>query len=116
LHEGQRPRSNYYDLITCFDVLEHVPDQQAKLRELESYLANGGYLLVNFMYSSSDPDRPMHISSAGHWDLLARRTGMVPVWSHCDNSVQVLMKTPYARVRHGLASVVDWLRARGRSK
>jgi 2-polyprenyl-3-methyl-5-hydroxy-6-metoxy-1,4-benzoquinol methylase len=110
MHQGEKPRVNFYDLITCFDVLEHVPDQAAKLREMEIYLSNGGYVLTNFMVDSSDPDKPMHISSAGHWDLLIRKTGLVAVWSHCDGYIQVLRKTSYARPRHLLASALDWLR------
>jgi len=107
---GSRPRSNYYDLIVCFDVLEHVPDQVAKLRELASYLRNGGYLLANFMFSSSHPEHPMHISSAPYWDLLVRKTPMVPVWSSCDDQVQVLKRTPYAFLRNHLAEYADRLR------
>src|SRR5687768_1514773 len=34
----ERPPHEFYDLISCFDVLEHLPDQSGKLRELSSYL------------------------------------------------------------------------------
>ena len=78
-----RPRKGYYDLITCFDVLEHVPDQLAKLRELGAYLRIGGYLLVNLMDDSSHPDRPMHVSSAGRKLRLVRKTSLRPDWSAC---------------------------------
>ena len=35
---GETIRQGHYDLIACFDVLEHVSDQLAKLREVLSYL------------------------------------------------------------------------------
>src|SRR6185503_20970800 len=43
----ERPSPGRYDMITGFDVLEHIPDQRGKLRELASYLCDGGYLLAN---------------------------------------------------------------------
>ena len=38
LTAAEKPRTNYYDLISCFDVLEHIPDQLATVKELETYL------------------------------------------------------------------------------
>jgi ubiquinone/menaquinone biosynthesis C-methylase UbiE len=108
LCSGSEPPHRYYDLITCFDVLEHVPDQTAKLRELGCYLRNGGFLLVNFMFSSHDPDRPMHVSSAPHWDRMARKTQMVPDWSETSDTVKVLRRTPTARFVNQLARWSEW--------
>jgi 2-polyprenyl-3-methyl-5-hydroxy-6-metoxy-1,4-benzoquinol methylase len=107
LSEGQRPLRGFYDLITCFDVLEHVVDQHAKLRELESYLKVGGYLIVNLMADSHDEDRPMHISSSGNWLRLVRRTGLQPVWPYVTGSVQVLVRTRFAHLHNALATIVD---------
>ena len=81
LSNGEKPRSGYYDLIACFDVLEHIPDQAAKLRELSSYLRHGGYLLANLFTDSSDKDRPMHVSSAGEPMCLIHRTPLAVDWS-----------------------------------
>jgi len=36
----------YFDLITCLDVIEHTPDDQVTLRELRRVCKPGGFLLV----------------------------------------------------------------------
>ncbi len=109
LTQGALPPRGYFDLITCFDVLEHVPDQLAKLRELESYLRYGGYLVVNLMEDSSDPNRPMHISSAGNWLRLVRRTGLTPDWTYFDQGAQILVRTRTGHMHNLIGSFVDRL-------
>ena len=49
-----------YDVITCFDVLEHVPDPLQAVKSMRDALRPGGIL---FLYApfGFDPDRPMHI-------------------------------------------------------
>ncbi|HXH05029.1 MAG TPA: class I SAM-dependent methyltransferase [Vicinamibacterales bacterium] len=49
-----------YDVITCFDVLEHVPDPLAAVRRMRDALRPGGIL---FLYApfGPDPERPQHI-------------------------------------------------------
>jgi SAM-dependent methyltransferase len=101
------PERDYYDIITCFDVLEHVPDQAAKLRELESYLKPDGLLFVNIFDDATEPDRPMHVSKAGNWLAMVRRTGLVPMWGWFSGQVQALAKTRFGRVRNALGATVD---------
>ena len=49
-----------YDVITCFDVLEHVPDPLKAVQSMRDALRPGGIL---FLYApfGFDPERPMHI-------------------------------------------------------
>lgn len=49
-----------YDVITCFDVLEHVPDPLGAVRRMRNALRPGG---VYFLYApfGFDPERPMHV-------------------------------------------------------
>jgi SAM-dependent methyltransferase len=37
---------DYFDLITCLDVIEHTPDDRATLRELRRVCSAGGFMLV----------------------------------------------------------------------
>jgi 2-polyprenyl-3-methyl-5-hydroxy-6-metoxy-1,4-benzoquinol methylase len=112
LSRGELPDRGAYDLITCFDVLEHVPDQLGKLRELESYLRPGGRLFVNFMDDSTDEQRPMHVSSAENWLALVRRTALRPDWPWFAGGLQVVRRARVGRIWNALARVVD--RAQGR--
>jgi 2-polyprenyl-3-methyl-5-hydroxy-6-metoxy-1,4-benzoquinol methylase len=116
LSKGEKPQKDYYDLITCFDVLEHVPDQRQHLLELRSYLRPGGYLFVNLMEDSRNPDRPMHVSSAGNWLRLIRQSHMCPDWSSCQDDVQVLQRTRMARARNWVGSCVDRIQSRRKSE
>jgi ubiquinone/menaquinone biosynthesis C-methylase UbiE len=111
LSAGEQPRPSYYDVITCFDVLEHVPDQYAKLRELESFLRPGGFLVINLLEDSSHPDRPMHVSSAGDRLQLIRRTSLRPDWTNY-GEIQVLRKARFGRPLNAVASCVDHLQRR----
>lgn len=57
-HETLEP--SRYDVITCFDVLEHVPDPLAAVRRIRDGLRVGGAF---FLYApfGFDPVRPMHV-------------------------------------------------------
>jgi 2-polyprenyl-3-methyl-5-hydroxy-6-metoxy-1,4-benzoquinol methylase len=109
--EGINPLPRkHFDIITCFDVLEHVPDQLNKVKELCSYLRNGGYLFINFMKDSYDEGRPMHISSADNWIALVRQTTMLPVWSATNDQVKVLRKSRVGRLRNVAANLASFLK------
>ncbi len=40
--------SNYFDVVTLFDVLEHVPDPSATLKEINRIMKKEGLLIVNY--------------------------------------------------------------------
>jgi 2-polyprenyl-3-methyl-5-hydroxy-6-metoxy-1,4-benzoquinol methylase len=106
LAAGMSPLVGHYDLITCFDVLEHVPDQLSVLRRLERYLQVGGYLMVNLAENPFHADRPMHISASGGNHALIRRTAMTPVWSECCDDFQVLKRSRLGRLHNCAAAGV----------
>ncbi len=108
----EKIEQKYYDIITCFDVLEHVPDQFKKLEELSGYLKIGGYLVINLMKNSFHEDRPMHISSAGNWIAMVRRTSMFPVWNGTDHDIQVLRNSRVGKLRNLAATAVARLRGK----
>ncbi len=58
-----------YDVITCFDVLEHVPDPLQALKRMRDALRPDGVLFVYAPFGH-DPERPMHIV---HHDTALRR-------------------------------------------
>lgn len=39
--------ASYFDLVICNDVIEHVPDHDALLRDLHNKLQDGGYLVAS---------------------------------------------------------------------
>jgi 2-polyprenyl-3-methyl-5-hydroxy-6-metoxy-1,4-benzoquinol methylase len=107
LNGATKPRSHYYDLITCFDVLEHVPDQLATVRELAGYLKQGGRLIANFAEDSTHPERPMHISSAGNWIRLIRKTSLAPDWASSERiGLPVVIRKRLARLQNVAAVVL----------
>lgn len=52
-----------FDAVTCFDVLEHVPDPPAMVRQLASYLRPGGMLYVSAPFYMLFPWYPTHLRS-----------------------------------------------------
>ena len=48
------PLRNSYDVITCFDVLEHVINPLAVVKHLVCHLKPGGELFVNFVYDPTE--------------------------------------------------------------
>lgn len=78
-----------YDAVTCFDVLEHVPDLDIALRRLHDLLAPGGILAVavpvydspaGWFFGMIDRD-PTHIHRYGRRDWLRRlsQAGFEPI-------------------------------------
>ena len=68
----QLPRE-HFDILTCFDVIEHVREPLETLRLLRDGLRTGGYLVLNIPYEE-DEDHPMHIMHDG--DLWRRFRGL----------------------------------------
>ncbi|HSX41743.1 MAG TPA: class I SAM-dependent methyltransferase [Candidatus Saccharimonadales bacterium] len=48
---------NEFDLITLWDVIEHVPSPESELKEIHRILKLGGYLLINYPDYQSLPAR-----------------------------------------------------------
>src|SRR5436190_2739612 len=65
----QSPEKDRYDVISCFDVLEHIPRPLGALRNMRRGLRPGGIL---FLYApvGRDPERPQHVV---HDDAFMRR-------------------------------------------
>lgn len=66
----------HFDLITCFEVLEHSPDPLKTIAEIHELLASGGAVIV------SEVLQPSNIEELrGSWWYLAPRNGHVSTYS-----------------------------------
>ena len=61
-----------FDLITCLDVIEHTPDDQATLRELRRVCTAGGWLIVTV--PAYEALWSLHDEANHHYRRYARRT------------------------------------------
>lgn len=66
-----------YDLVLCTQVLEHVPDPEAVLREFHRILKPRGqaWLSAPLFYAEHEKPYDYHRFTRYAWRLLARRTG-----------------------------------------
>lgn len=70
------PPSGKFDIITCFDVIEHSPDPRRTFAEIMGYLADGGCLLVGQTLQPADI-----ATIRGDWWYVAPRNGHVTFYS-----------------------------------
>jgi 2-polyprenyl-6-hydroxyphenyl methylase/3-demethylubiquinone-9 3-methyltransferase len=66
-----------YDIITCFEVLEHTPTPARTLADIASLLAPGGCVLFGTGLQPPDIGR-----LRGSWWYIAPRNGHVSIYSH----------------------------------
>lgn len=62
--KNNRFDSNYFDVITCFDVLEHLNDINESIGEIRRILKRGGILVIQIPNS----DSLMRLLSGNDWD------------------------------------------------
>jgi SAM-dependent methyltransferase len=71
------PTQNF-DVIACFDVLEHIPEPTATVAKLRRALRDRGLLAIHAPFSK-DPDRPMHVVHSDVVTPRMRSIGFQPV-------------------------------------
>ena len=54
-------RQNYFDAVLCLDVLEHIKDVPAFLKQLVSFIRPGGILIVHAPFYMIHPSNPTHL-------------------------------------------------------
>jgi SAM-dependent methyltransferase len=65
----ERPPAATFDVITCFDVLEHIPRPLEAVRALHRSLRDDGLLIIHAPFGD-DPEHPMHVV---HKDVVTPR-------------------------------------------
>ena len=74
---GERPdRLRRFDLVTCFEVFEHVPDPKALIDELSGLLAPEGLLLFSTLVQPDDID-----ATRLNWWYAAPRNGHISLYA-----------------------------------
>lgn len=62
-----------FEVITCFDTLEHIPHRELALKHLSSHLDDDGYLLFSTPcgseYTNFTPDWHHHLIEYSHYDV-----------------------------------------------
>ena len=80
--EGSIP-TGAFDFVVCLDVLEHVPDPPALVREIASYLKPGGVLLCSAPFYYVSESASTHLASnktySGDLRRLYTPAGLAPV-------------------------------------
>ena len=71
------PPGARFDLITSFEVFEHVPDPLRLMRDLDSLLADYGVLMFSTMLSDDHVRRPRRID----WWYIAPRNGHISIYA-----------------------------------
>jgi cellulose synthase/poly-beta-1,6-N-acetylglucosamine synthase-like glycosyltransferase/SAM-dependent methyltransferase len=81
--DPQELSSNYFDVVLCLDVLEHVPDPPALVNWLTGLLREGGELIAHAPFFFIDPCVATHLRSnqrySGDLESLYSLHGLKPV-------------------------------------
>jgi 2-polyprenyl-3-methyl-5-hydroxy-6-metoxy-1,4-benzoquinol methylase len=92
----EEPQSQY-DLITCFEVLEHVKDPLGLLRKLHRRLKPNGILVVSAPFWEEE-EHPMHIVHDIHLTKKFRGQGFDMEWN-LKNQVRKIIREPFFILR-----------------
>lgn len=75
----QKLKKDYYEVITCFDVLEHLVKPTKTIKELREALKEGGILILNNIKCPKHENKPMHISEV-NLEKTLRSLGFNQLW------------------------------------
>ena len=61
--EPQQIKKDYFDVVVCLDVLEHVKDVEDFVKQLVSFIRPGGILIVHAPFYMIHPSNPTHLKA-----------------------------------------------------
>ncbi len=110
--------SDRFDVVTCFDVIEHTVKPLEILKQIRRAMKPGGYLVINNVddaIAHEDTEHPMHIMHDRHlWrrfrglGFAVDRWGLPKAWSRISgSSVFVLQKIARPMLTNRLISFYD---------
>lgn len=85
-----KPKKREYDIITCFDVLEHAWNPIEILKILRDALKDSGILIINTPFKK-DRKKPMHIATNKKIANNIRSTGFSHDWNlviECERNIK----------------------------
>lgn len=112
LNDPEQLMDGGYDLVIALDVLEHVPNPPALVKQLAGRLKAGGALIVSAPFWYVDPAVPTHLASnkvySGDLKSLFAPAGLTPVDCGILWTPIVLIKTGLVGKMPSLLSVSGW--------
>lgn len=104
---------HFFDVITVFDVLEHIKDPIGLLTELREQIHDNGIIILNTPFRE-DKDRPMHIVNNEKLALKFRGLGFdyLDEYSYCFDLIHkggiILKKTSRTKLGNKLITLYDY--------
>jgi SAM-dependent methyltransferase len=96
-------RTEGYDAVLSFEVLEHLPDPLAELRSIASYLRPGGIALITEGFKGVSPNLPTHLESnlryVGRVPLMCADVGLRFTWHGPGWKPWEFVKQPVSKLR-----------------
>jgi len=98
--------ANLYDIVFCFEVLEHLPAPGSAIKDMSSMLHKGGIALITESFKEVYPHFATHLESNGKYagitPFLFLKHGMMLSWHSTDPVLKPLEFTrlPGSRERH----------------
>lgn len=80
----QELKKDCFEIITCFDVLEHLVYPEKTLKKLREALKDDGLLILNNADCGEDKERPMHIARI-NLERRLRCLGFYQLWDLQEN-------------------------------
>jgi 2-polyprenyl-3-methyl-5-hydroxy-6-metoxy-1,4-benzoquinol methylase len=104
----ERCLSGQYDVVISFEVLEHLPDPEAAIRDMARMLKSGGIALISESFGSLADYLPTHLASnfkyLGKTPFLFFNEGMILRWYNTDPILK-----PMEFVKQGRVQFRDFL-------